>query len=107
MRPTFHWEVTPGKIFQFVIFYVASKGIFSSEEKHFEITGYLRIKKFNSCRYLRKGISKYGAMPSTCHKTTKCLRSTLMSDQFLTPRANLVKYKLFHIEKRHGTTAED
>lgn len=30
-----------------------------------------------------------------------------MSDQFLIPRANLVKYKLFHIEKRHGTTAED
>lgn len=66
-----HWDVTLGKIFQFLIFYVASKGIFSSEEKPFEITGYQCINKFNSCRYLRRGMSKYGTMPLTCQKNNK------------------------------------
>lgn len=102
-----HWDVTLGKIFQFLIFYAASKDIFSSEEKPFEITGYQCINKFNSCRYMRRGMSKYGAMPLMCQRTTTCLRSTLMSNQFLTPRTNQVKYKLFHTEKRNGTIAED
>lgn len=52
-------------------------------------------------------MSKYGAMPLMCQRTTTCLRSTLMSNQFLTPRTNQVKYKLFHTEKRNGTIAED